>query len=284
MDLPILQGPGIELIKDEIAICKYQRVDVIFKQILGVYSDMAANVATISGENDKSSVVIFTSPCGGVGTSTVAAACAIAHANMGKRVFYLNLEQCGTTDVFFQAEGNATMSDVIYSLKSRKANLLLKLESCIKQSQEGVSYFSSTKVALDILEISYADIDTLIGNIQGMDNYDEIIVDLPFSLEIEKLKLLSKAWRIIVVNDGSQLSNYKFMRAYESVVLLEQNDDINIIRNMNMIYNKFSNKNSEMLSNISIKTIGGAPRYEHATVRQIIEALTKMEFFEEILQ
>lgn len=42
--------PGIELIKDEIAICKYQRVDVIFKQILGVYSDMAANVATISGE------------------------------------------------------------------------------------------------------------------------------------------------------------------------------------------------------------------------------------------
>ena len=64
--------PGIELIKDEIAICKYQRVDVIFKQILGVYSDMAANVATISGENDKSSVVIFTSPCGGVGTSTVA--------------------------------------------------------------------------------------------------------------------------------------------------------------------------------------------------------------------
>lgn len=276
--------PGIELIKDEIAICKYQRVDVIFKQILGVYSDMAANVATISGENDKSSVVIFTSPCGGVGTSTVAAACAIAHANMGKRVFYLNLEQCGTTDVFFQAEGNATMSDVIYSLKSRKANLLLKLESCIKQSQEGVSYFSSTKVALDILEISYADIDTLIGNIQGMDNYDEIIVDLPFSLEIEKLKLLSKAWRIIVVNDGSQLSNYKFMRAYESVVLLEQNDDINIIRNMNMIYNKFSNKNSEMLSNISIKTIGGAPRYEHATVRQIIEALTKMEFFEEILQ
>lgn len=244
---------------------------------------MAANVATISGENDKSSVVIFTSPCGGVGTSTVAAACAIAHANMGKRVFYLNLEQCGTTDVFFQAEGNATMSDVIYSLKSRKANLLLKLESCIKQSQEGVSYFSSTKVALDILEISYADIDTLIGNIQGMDNYDEIIVDLPFSLEIEKLKLLSKAWRIIVVNDGSQLSNYKFMRAYESVVLLEQNDDINIIRNMNMIYNKFSNKNSEMLSNISIKTIGGAPRYEHATVRQIIETLTKMEFFEEIL-
>lgn len=245
---------------------------------------MAANVATISGEKDKSSVVIFTSPCGGVGTSTVAAACAIAHANMGKKVFYLNLEQCGTTDVFFQAEGNATMSDVIYSLKSRKANLLLKLESCIKQSQEGVSYFSSTKVALDILEISYADIDTLIGNIQGMDNYDEIIVDLPFSLEIEKLKLLSKAWRIIVVNDGSQLSNYKFMRAYESVVLLEQNGDINIIRNMNMIYNKFSNKNSEMLSNISIKTIGGAPRYEHATVRQIIEALTKMEFFEEILQ
>lgn len=277
------ETPGIELIKDEVAICKYQKADIIFKQILGVYSDMTANVATINGGQDSSNVFIFTSPSGGVGTSTMAVACAIAHANMGKKVFYINLEQCGITDIFFQSEGTANMSDVIYALKSKKSNLVLKLESCIRKSNEGVYFFSSAKVALDILELSYSDIETLIGNIQGMDNYDEIIVDIPFSLDEGRLQLLSKAEKIIMVCDGSEISNKKFLRAFEAISILESDEKINIMRKVAVIYNKFSNKNSSMLSDSFINTLGGTPRYENATVEQIKMELVKMDFFKAIL-
>lgn len=276
---------GVEFIKDEVAICKFQKVDLIFKQILGIYSDMSANIATINGEMDRSRIIMFTSPCGGVGTSTMAAACAITRARLGKRIFYLNLEQFGSADEFFQGEGNSSMSDVIYSLKSKKNNLILKLESCIRQSTDGVFFFSSTKVALDILELTYSDIEKLIANIQGMDNYDEIIVDLPFSLHMETLQLLSKANEIIMINDGSQLSNAKFTRAYQSLMLLEQNDEINILNKVNLMFNQFSNKNSHMLPDeLNIKVLGGAPRYEHASVAQIVNALSNMELFKTIMQ
>lgn len=276
---------GVELIKDEVAICKFQKVDLIFKQILGIYSDMTAGIATFNGEADESRIIMFTSPCGGVGTSTMAAACAVTRARLGKRVFYLNLEQFGATDVFFQGEGNTTMSDVIYSLKSKKTNLILKLESCIKQSTDGVFFFSSTKVALDILELTYSDIEKLIANIQGMGSYDEIIIDLPFSLHVETLQLLSKAHEIIMINDGKQLSNTKFVRAYESLILLEQNDAINILGKVNLMFNQFSNKDSHMLPDeFNLNVLGGAPRYEHASVSQIVEALSNMELFKTIMQ
>ena len=102
---------------------------------------------------DGSKVITFSSPCGGTGTSSVAAACAVNFAKKGKKVLYFNLEPFGSSDNFFNAEGQFDMSDIIYALKSAKANLALKLESCVKQDSTGVYFFSATKVALDMQEL-----------------------------------------------------------------------------------------------------------------------------------
>ena len=230
--------PGIESVKEKPAICKFQKAELIYKQILSVYSDMESNISNMKSFGDAAAVIMFTSPCGGTGTSVTAAACAVAHARLVKKVFYLNLETFGVTDSFFTAEGQFTMSDVIYSVKSRKTNISLKLESCIKQSQEGVKYFASPKVELDLIEMT---------------------------------------------NDGSQIANEKYMKAIQALNLIEQNGDIDIISKSCMIYNKFSNKSSVMLNDIPVNVIGGAPKYEQATTKQLIEQLSKMNHYNTIL-
>ncbi|WP_418376020.1 AAA family ATPase [Agathobacter sp.] len=275
--------PGIESVKEKPAICKFQKAELIYKQILSVYSDMESNISNMKSFGDAAAVIMFTSPCGGTGTSVTAAACAVAHARLGKKVFYLNLETFGVTDSFFTAEGQFTMSDVIYSIKSRKTNISLKLESCIKQSQEGVKYFASPKVALDMIEMTDEDIEVLIKNIQITEGFDEVIVDIPFSLDRDKINLLSKADRIVMVNDGSQIANEKYMKAIQALNLIEQNGDIDIISKSCMIYNKFSNKSSVMLNDIPVNVIGGAPKYEQATTKQLIEQLSKMNHYNTIL-
>ena len=45
------------------------------------------------------------------------------------------------------------MSDIIFSLKSKKANLAMKLESCVKQDHTGVYFYSQAKFALDMMEL-----------------------------------------------------------------------------------------------------------------------------------
>ena len=101
-------------------------------------------------------MIIFSSPSGGVGTSSMAAACAVHYAMQGKKVLYLNLEKFGSADVFFSGEGQFDMSDIIYTLKSKKTNLALKLESCVKQDISGVYFYSQSKRAFVTDYIGYS--------------------------------------------------------------------------------------------------------------------------------
>ena len=43
-------------------------------------------------------------------------------------MFYLNLEELGTVWMNFTADGKYTMSDVLFTVKSKKANISIKLE------------------------------------------------------------------------------------------------------------------------------------------------------------
>ena len=71
-------------------------------------------------------------------------------AGRGNNVLYLNLEKFGSSDVFFSGEGQFTMSDIIFALKGRKANLAMKLQSCVKKATCGGDFFSTSQTALDI--------------------------------------------------------------------------------------------------------------------------------------
>jgi hypothetical protein len=83
-------------------------------------------------------------------------------AGRGNNVLYLNLEKFGSSDAFFSGEGQFTMSDIIFALKGRKANLAMKLQSCVKKATCGVDFFSTSQTALDMLELDTDDIIQLI--------------------------------------------------------------------------------------------------------------------------
>ena len=154
----LVDSPGIDMINDQRAICKFQRADLIYKQILSAYSEKATGIMGFAPGEEKSTVIVFASPAGGVGTSTIAAACALHFAKADKKVLYLNLETFGSADLFFQGEGVFDMSDLIFALKSKKSNLHLKLESCIKRDARGVYFYSQPKIVLDRLELKEEEI------------------------------------------------------------------------------------------------------------------------------
>ena len=53
------------------------------------------------------------------------------------------------------------MSGIIFALKSKKTNLSMKMESCVKQDPRGVYFYSQSKVALDMLELGADEIGRL---------------------------------------------------------------------------------------------------------------------------
>lgn len=278
-----VESAEVDTINNQRAICKFQRADLIYKQILSIYSENAGSISSIKLGDETTKMIAFSSPNGGVGTSSLAAACAVHFASSGKRVLYLNLERFGAADLFFSAEGLFDMSDIIYTLKSKKANLAMKLESCVKQDERGVFFYSRTKYALDMLEIRPEDVVRLISELKLTGSYDYILLDMDFSLEPQTVKIYKQAHAVVWVGDGSEVSNSKIQRAYEALSIREQNEEDPLTGRLCLIYNKFSSKVSKTVENIGIRNIGGAPVYVHAGIREIIDQIAPMNMFDNIV-
>ena len=175
-----VDSADVTTVREQQAICKFQRAEQIFKQILSLYSETSGNVSGVKLSDDKCQLIFFTSPCGGAGTSSMAAACAQFFSYQGKRVLYLNLEKFGSSDVYFHADGQFDMSDIIFALKSKKSNFALKLESSVKQDPKGVFFYSQSKIALDMLELSCEEMMRLITELRLTGSYDLIVIDIDF--------------------------------------------------------------------------------------------------------
>ena len=272
----------VNLVKGQKAVCKFQKAELIYKQILDIYSEKAGSSFGLKSDNDNSHIILFDSISGGTGASSMAAACALHFASNQKRVLYLNLEKFGSSSVFFTAEGQFDISDVIYAVKSRKANLALKLESCVRKDSRGVSYYAQSKIALDMIELNCDDIVHLISEIKMSGLYDYIIIDTDFAMDKNFLKAYHLAHSVVWTGDGSEVSNEKISRAYTALSTLERDMDVPLTNRLFLIYNKFSNKTGKMINDIKLKNIGGAPRYEHANTNQILGQLSQMTIFDKI--
>lgn len=67
-----------------------------------------------------------------------------------------------------------------------------------------------------------------------------------------------------------------------ALLALDKRVEWSLTERIALLYNKFSNKTGKTLENIGLKSIGGAPRYEHATTNQILERLSQLDVFEKI--
>ncbi|MDR0671799.1 MAG: chromosome partitioning protein ParA [Oscillospiraceae bacterium] len=265
------------------AICKFQKADAIYKEILSLYSEVAphtfgARVSTGAGAK----VLTFLSAAGGAGSSTLAAACAMALARRGHPVLYLNLEQFGDVSLYFGGQGQFDFGDVIYAVKSRRSNLALKLESLVKRDDTGVHFYGGCKTPLDITEMRRDDLARLLEGLSA-NGYSHIVVDADFSLHPFSLALLEMSDSLVFVSDGSEAANAKFARAHRALQALEQQSDRALCSRIALMYNKFDSQTGRRVEDERLPVLGGLARMERTTNTQLLEQLREMPLFDKLI-
>jgi len=274
----------IDSINGSRAICKYQKIDLIYREILHVFSEKNGKTSGLRSANGSCNVIVFSSPCGGAGSSTMAATCARRYAMQGRKVLYLNLEKFGSSDLFFSADGQFDMSDVLFAIKSKKNKLAFKIESCVKKDASGVMFFSPTKHALDMTNLTCDEMKLLLQELQNTGFYEYIIVDMDYDPSSCYLELYDMAQSMVWVSDGSVLSNNKCIRAFQALQTIEKSSNIKLTRKLLFLYNKYNSKIGSTLDNVlPVKTLGVAPRYSGAAIEQIITQLSIMDMFDKII-
>jgi len=255
------------------AIAKFQKVELFYKRILNLYADMEDKLVLKS--NGRKKCVVFTSAQGGAGVSSVTAAYALNRARAGLKVFYVNLDTLNSPRLFFQADGNFGFSEVLYALKVKKGNLVLKLESLAKRDKQSVRFFDACKNANDMLEIKPEDIGLLFDTLRSMDGIDVIAVDLPldfspcYSLVMEKY-----ADTIIFLNDGSMAGNEKLKKAME-MFKNQGKSTRNLFAKSALLYNKFDKTAAAGTGGSGIEPIGGIHDFGAVTQEQAFQKLAE---------
>ena len=277
----LVESLDINTIDNCKAICKYQKGELLYKQILSIYSEHIPNVSGgINKDDSTMKTIAFCSPCGGVGTSTTAAACAIYLTNAGHRVMYLNLEIFGDSETYFACDGQFDFSDIVYAIKSNKTNRAMKLQSTVKQDQCGVYYYSSAKIPLDIMEMSVEDFATLHNEIKALGCYDYVVMDIDFPRNHKDFKVFDLCNSIVVVSDGSDISQRKVSKALLAVQILEQQEDNVIQPRMWILKNKVSSH--ELFQN-EIRYLGNIPLYQSVAPAQIAKQIAISNVYQQLM-
>lgn len=277
----LVESLDIDRIDTHKAICKFQKGELIYKQILSIYSEHVPNITGLSNvENDSMKTIAFCSPCGGVGTSTVAAACAISLTNSGYRVLYLNTEIYGESDMFFACDGQFDFSDIIYAVKSNKTNRSMKLQSTIKQDVTGVNFYSSVKIPLDMMEMEIADYLTLQKELKSLGDYDYVILDMDFPKTQNDFKLFECCNSIVIVTDGSESAQIKIDKAIRAIQILDGQSDVAIQPRMWLLKNKIAVND---IAQNEIRVLGTFPVYQTVACAQMAKQLSLSNIYEQLI-
>ena len=269
-------------VRNSRAIAKFQKVDLIYKEIISIYSDVAEDYSgNKNDENSHTRTILFTSPAGGTGTSVLAVAYAKRMAR-AKRVVYITLNPLDKTELFFDGDGTTDFGDIIFALKSQNGNLKLKIEGTVRKDNSGVDFFASTKTSLDMMELNSEEIIRLFNELIADDKYDYIVIDSPFSIKDEDMGLYELSDRIIMVSDGIEITNTKTVRAIDTVDIIQNKKELNLSAKIGIIYNRFSSKQGKVLEGTEIESIGGIARYENASAKQIVEQISNMQMLDNI--
>ncbi|MCD8086241.1 MAG: hypothetical protein LUF28_07965 [Clostridiales bacterium] len=276
---------GIHLINQHRAICKYQTISEIYRELLDVYAESAGSSVILQGDlNRVCQIITFCSAAGGTGTSVAAAAFARRLASQGQKVLYLNLEPCGNADLYFSGGGDSGFSDVLYSLAMANGMLSMRLESAAKQDACGVFYYSECASALDLLELDAEKMRQLFEELEKARLYEWIVVDTAFCFSSQMYQQIERSYRTVFVSDGSERANLKLNRCLDALTILnEQGTELPMDRIV-LFYNRFSSKTGKRLRSLPYTEAGGVNRIENATTQELLQLLADNSELDAILQ
>lgn len=272
--------PDIDTIRGERTVCKFQKAELIYKEILDIYSENVSEVIGFRTDGSRARVILFTSAAGGTGCSTAAAACAGALAAKGKRALYFPLSMFERAEVLFHADGTADFSNVLYALKSKKSNFALKIESCVRRDETGVSFFQSSPSALDMVEFRDEEMKMLMEVLESGGDFDFLILDAPFALEGRVFEMVRKSVQTIFVTNGSLAANDKTIRALEAIRILDEQREDAVMSKVRLLYNGMDEKAVKMPGEWGALVMGQIRRVEsRASVSGILAQTDALTIF-----
>lgn len=280
----LVEQNDLEKIEDIAAIGKYQKPEIIYRQIVGIYSSkVEKKFSKRNVNNAECRLYLVTAANGGAGISTVAVSLSKFLAGRGKKVLYLSLEANGAQDLFFDGTKQHSFSDIIYLLKSRKINIALRAESIVQKDTSGVYYFGECRSILDMEELNKDDIKDLIREICMLGDYEHVVLDFSMRFTESHLYIAECSDVILTVCDGSVIGLKKLKQFVDALEVIDGQQEKNLKARISLIYNKFSSKTGVLYEDERIPVLGGIQKYEGIGEKEVVNQILTKQLFDKYI-
>ena len=250
------------------AINRFQSGDVIVSQILNIFCERNSDLIEMLPGNKSTKVVGVFSPSGGSGKTSIAIAGAITCSLMDKNVFYLNLENIPSTQMFFDCSQDLNFSRVLYYLKSKKTNLGFKIDAIkVQDPINNINYFPIQDNLLEQTEIVPEEIEFLICSLRNSKLYDIIFIDFSSVIDNKTLKALGICEEILLILTQDYMCSIKKELLYKELKAIEQKTNTDIIAKFTILLNKhneekpYDSKEERFIENATFKLPFVAPLF-----------------------
>ncbi len=281
-----------EIVDDKETIFKYSPLSRIYSRICSLYEKKKNRVIkTVEREDagEKSCEIITFLPVhGGAGSSTMAAACAIALSEVGETI-YINLEQHSSDQMFFHAEGRKSITDVIAVLKTKYTDnaVYQVLKEVISkdtlQQQGSVSFIKGYTNMIESNSLGAQGLETILNMLKEKFNYRYIIIDTDLFVGPMLKKLIQLSDKVTLVSSGSDISNVKLAKIQRYFELIERDTEGEMPEKF-LLLNQYYGMNDEKNVVKDMEIIAKLARYRtgeqsRITTQQILNEVGKKDVF-----
>ncbi len=260
----LLEDEQERLVYGTSSIYKYQSITNIEKYIL---EEDTKNSTTARPKSHYAGTKIISvySPIGGVGKTTVAVSLAMQYARLGRRVFYLNLEEIASTESYFRVSENNSLTKVLESLAMEQTVDLNEIKQM--DDEYNIGYFSPLKQLADNSLITVEKLIMLLHRLKEFDMYDILIIDTNSRMSDITKCLLGECSEIVFVGASTENASLKMAKW-----LAEAQE---VVKKAFIIYNNVDS-NISMIDNIM--AIGRIPKLGDNSEREKCKQIVNQEY------
>lgn len=272
-------SPDVEKIENIPTVCKYQKADLIYKDVLGIFAEYGKSIEEYRFRSAEQKIsVCFMGVSGGAGASTAAIACGMHFARQGRGSIYIDLERAGTANTVLQAENTQNLSDALYAVKRGHGNLQLKLESLLQQDSSGLKFYNPFHSVLDAEEMSSEDLETLLKGIQSTQSAEYLIFDIDGGMTEKNRFLMDSCDLIVLVQGANDVSAQKMNKYLQAFSDLDRSGDADLLIKTAVLYNGYSSSQAVPTLAEEAKVLGRVPRFS-GTAREVAEQIAVGNYF-----
>lgn len=184
-------------------IYKYTSVKEIYNE---VFHSASAAVQTHASRNEETRMIMFYSPIGGIGTTSLAAGLCTCFARQHKRALFVGTDNLQTFG-WIQKNQSSLDQTIAKLLSTQSEDVYEYAKAYIRNgSYDMLPPFQSSLSSLNLKAIQYA---LLLKLAKSSSDYSFIVVDLPSDFSEDVSKLLSLSDHTVIVTGQDSVSIHK---------------------------------------------------------------------------